>query len=443
MKRVVRIGFVALLALLGAFAVLFVHERDEADAALDRERDARVEKVRGQLKWALERKLDVAEARLEALETLPFGDDDGLLLINDGVQLIPRVPGSASGAPRGGFPASIPWLSRDDVAAKCVDAERSGNDALAKVCRRALASELVRAPYAGWHTVARGAELHGVRVDAAEMLKAFAEGDEVWSPDLAFTSRRLDERHAAAKRTLVLKSVLLAVTALLGLGVVLLERLSQKRREEALAAQRDFVATVSHEMKTPLASIRLLAETVERKGAVKDYPRRIVAAADGLTFFVENILSFNRLESGRWVPRRERVTFTDLERMIREDVASMVDVNVELKFSGAMTAEVDPELIRILVLNLVRNSIKYGQRSPVVIDVSAADQRLTFRDNGPGIPAAEHERVFDAFHRLERKGGSGLGLALVRRIAELHGGTVKILESGAQGTVFEVAFPSR
>lgn len=391
MKIVVRVGFVLLLALLGAFAVLFVHERNETLAALDREREARKGKVLGEFKWNLDRKLDVAEARIEALETLPFGDDEGLLLIRDGVQLIPRVPGSATGTPRGEFPDSIPWLTKDEVAAKCVEAERSGNDALAKVCRRALTSELIKQPYLvyGWHTVERGNEIHGVHFDGAEVFEGLAEGDEAWvysTPfEVSYGSKRLVAARETAERTLFLKSGLLAVTALLGLGVVWLSWLSQRRKEESLRAQREFVSTVSHELKTPLASIRLLGETIERKSPVKDYPQRIVAAADGLTFFVENILSFNRLESGRWVPRTEAFEFSTLERMIREDVSSMIDVNVELKFEGleGMKGVVDPELIRVLALNLVRNSTKYGQRSPVVIEVRGADQRLFFKDNGP------------------------------------------------------------
>ncbi|MGV3621155.1 MAG: sensor histidine kinase [Archangium sp.] len=440
----VRLGFVLLLVLLGAFAVLFVHERNQTDAALDRERDARKNKVLGEFKWDLDRKLDVAEARLEALETLPYGDDEGLLLIRDGVQLVPRVPASASGPPRGEFPESIPWLSKDDVAAKCVEAERAGNFDLAKVCRRALTSELIKTPYLvyGWHTVRRGDEVHGVHFDGAEVFADLKEGDEAWTfstPfEVAYASERLNAAHAEARSTLLLKSGLLALTASLGLGVVWLSWLSQRRKEESLQAQRDFVATVSHELKTPLASIRLLAETIERKGPVKDYPQRIVAATDGLTFFVENILSFNRLESGRWVPKLEPFEFASLERMIRDDVASMIDVNVELAFHGDMKREVDHELIKILALNLIRNSIRYCARSPVKISVSADENRLLFADNGPGIPASERERVFEAFHRLGNK-GSGLGLALVKRIAQLHGGDARLKSSSDQGTVVEVS----
>ena len=113
-----------------------------------------------------------------------------------------------------------------------------------------------------------------------------------------------------------LKTALLAGCALLGLGLFALLFLAQLRKWRFVELKSDFVAAVSHELRTPLASIRLMAETLERKlygtPGAKDYPQRIVREADGLSFLVENLLSFHRIDKGRWVPRRSRVRLEEL-----------------------------------------------------------------------------------------------------------------------------------
>lgn len=237
--------------------------------------------------------------------------------------------------------------------------------------------------------------------------------------------------------------------------MVLLARLAERRRGETLALQRDFIATVSHELRTPLAAIRVMAETLERKlptdGPAKDYPRRLVAAADGLTFLVDNILSFNRIESGRLTPTKASFVFSALEPLLREDAQLAVDTGVEVQCEGLATLPVvsaDAELMRVLVLNLLRNAWKYAQRRPVTFRVTGGVEAgtvvLRFTDNGPGIPQEAHERVFEAFHRLPtatHTGGSGLGLALARRVAELHGGALRISGSSEAGTTFELRLP--
>ena len=269
---------------------------------------------------------------------------------------------------------------------------------------------------------------------------------------LRLSSPRLEAAHTALRTAMWWKTVLLGLTLLLGLGVVLLARLAERRKEETLGLQREFIATVSHELRTPLAGIRLMAETLERKlgaePAARDYPRRLVVAADGLSFLVENILSFNRLESGRIVPRREPFSFSSLQALLEDDATLAVDAVVQVRCEGLehMAAQpLDAQLIRVLVQNLLRNAWKYGRRQPVVFRVIGKDEAgaavLHFSDNGPGIPEAEWERVFQAFHRLPAAegravGGSGLGLALARRIAELHGGTLVISQSSNEGTTW-------
>jgi signal transduction histidine kinase len=276
---------------------------------------------------------------------------------------------------------------------------------------------------------------------------------------LELISPRLDAAERALINAFWWKSSLLALTALLGVAVVLLMRLTERRERASLALQREFIATVSHELRTPLAAIRVLAETLERKlrgsDAARDYPQRLVAAVDGLGFLVENILSFNRIEAGRLQPKLEPFRLAALEPMLRDDVALMVERPVRLDVEGLDAlgqVAADATLLRILVLNLLRNTWKYARpetanpRFTVRGRVDGAAVVLTFEDDGPGIPADAHERVFEPFHRQpgaesSNVRGSGLGLALARRIAVLHGGALRISAASPGGTTFELTLP--
>lgn len=496
-----RLGFALLVAALVGFELMFISEERAGAASLDAERSLRETRATEALETDLLRLLDVGEARIEALETLPLLEDDGLLWVHDGVQLLPRVPGlvtddaklaAASArleqllAPPGDEAAahvlqSWPLLPKKTAAEWCVRVQRAlpKDTAFAAACQRGLQGAVVSvtpgdAPslQGRWLVVRRERDVRGVEVDLPTVLERLAEqlhkratlapGDQLRVvaatplPHLALDSPRLDDARAALRRALWWKSVLLALTALLGLGVVRLARLAQRRREETLSLQREFISTVSHELRTPLAAIRVLAETLERKlppdGPAKDYPHRLVAAADGLTFLVDNILSFNRIESGRLTPKREPVSASALEGWLQEDARLAVDLEVQVRCEGlaALPAlDADPELLRVLVSNLFRNAWKYAVRRPVTFLVEGVREGtqvvLRFTDNGPGIPPDARERVFEAFHRLAKEGnagGSGLGLALARRIAGLHGGTLRISRSGAEGTTFELRFPT-
>ena len=571
-----RVGFVLLLTVLLGFELLFISEARDGAGALEAERVLRVGRAMDTLDEELLGALDVAEARLEALETLPLVEDDGLLLVRDGLQYFPRFPG-VGGAPvftpkdeeetlralevvwptdqparlkalehlqrgerielargpwspvfdevlaqktaspvmrlalqvallqrapltpeRGPLAGQStqslvlrawPWLSKKDAGRWCVEVQRLGDtlglktERFAAACQRGLAEQTVKVVpgkepklVGAWLMEQRDSETRGVHVELPRLLEALHQtlfkhgtletGDRVAalpSPQgkhlvgLALESPRLDAARARLNAALWGKTGLLAVTGLLGLVVVFLARLARRRREETLAVQRDFIATVSHELRTPLAGLRLLAETLERKlgseGPGKDYPHRLVVAADGVGFLVENILSFNRLEAGRWVPRREPFSLASLEPLLRDDATLAVDATVEVRcegLEGLAPHALDTQLMRVLVQNLLRNAWKYGRRQPVQFTVQGHDEGpvavLHFTDNGPGVPEPERERVFEAFHRLpvsegRAVSGSGLGLALARRIAVLHSGTLRITASSEAGTTFELRLP--
>ncbi|MCK8496552.1 sensor histidine kinase [Myxococcus fulvus] len=326
-----------------------------------------------------------------------------------------------------------------------------------------------------WYVEPRGEVVYGIAVDIAAQLVPIAEdmrarglfgnggqvrlvGDRPAIPvrelpvrvDLPEWSRAevdIEARYG-------LKTLLVAVCGVLAAAIVALAVVSQQRKYRFLELKSDFVATVSHELRTPLASIRLMGETLERRLAhapeVRDYPTRIVQAADGLHFLVENILSFNRIDKGRWTLRPSRVRLEELVNPLRDDLAAATSTPVELTTDlNDAELEADPTLLRLLFSNLGRNACAYNQRTPVRLSVSARvieghGCTVLFRDNGVGIPDYEWENVFQDFYRLTPPGqdvhGSGLGLALCRKIMKLHHGDIQVASSTPEGTTFALTF---
>lgn len=252
-----------------------------------------------------------------------------------------------------------------------------------------------------------------------------------------------------------LKTLLVATCGALAVAMVVLAVVAQRGRLRYVELKSDFVATVSHELRTPLASIRLMAETLERKLAqapeLREYSGRIIQASEGLHFLVENILSFNRIDKGRWTPRPSRVRLEELVGQLRSDLEGLCSVPVRLEADvGEVELEVDPSLVRLLLSNLARNACAYNRNNPVRLTLRAYPYPghgcvVLFGDNGIGIPEAEWDAVFRDFYRLGTPGvevhGSGLGLALCRRIMSLHGGRIGIDQSSPSGTTFSLHFP--
>lgn len=273
---------------------------------------------------------------------------------------------------------------------------------------------------------------------------------------LRVQSSRWKRLHRDISRRYRLKTLLTVASGLLALIIVILAVVFQHRKHRFLELKSDFVASVSHELRTPLASIRLLAETLERRTAgqenVREYPERIVRDVDGLTFLVENILSFNRLDKGRWIIKPRTIALDELMDELTEDlaVATSAEVEVHADDLEGHTLAGDPELVRLLLANLGRNGCLYNNRDPVILRYGAEHRGdrlvISVTDNGVGIDAGERDKVFGEFYRpTDPTGrgvrGSGLGLAMCRRVMKLHGGAIRIANTGPDGTTFELDFP--
>jgi signal transduction histidine kinase len=231
------------------------------------------------------------------------------------------------------------------------------------------------------------------------------------------------------------------------------------RRELKLSRLKsDFVANVSHELKTPLALIRLYAETLElgrvpsqeRRG---EYYRVIGKESRRLTQLINNILDFSRIEAGR---KEYRMVPSDAAHVVRDVVESYrfaiekLGFTLELELADDLPAlELDPEALSQALINLLNNAIKYSPEKKsirVALRREADRVLLSVEDQGIGIPRSEHRRIFEKFYRVETSlvhttKGSGLGLALVQHITEAHGGKVELKSAPGEGSTFTLSLP--
>ncbi|MEO8479438.1 MAG: ATP-binding protein [Gemmatimonadota bacterium] len=241
-----------------------------------------------------------------------------------------------------------------------------------------------------------------------------------------------------------------------GGALLVLRDLTAVRRLEAV--RRDFVANVSHELKTPLTSISGYAETLVA-GDVDDDTREkflatILSNAHRMQGLVDDLLDLSRIESGRWTPRPEQLS---LSGMVGDAWAAYADRasdrGVTLTVRIATAAErvrIDPSALHQVLANLFDNAMRYVEADGE-IDVAAnlLDDmvEITVRDNGSGIPAEHLPRVFERFYRVDpsrsrEEGGTGLGLAIVRHMIEVHGGQVAAESGPREGTTIRFTVPA-
>ncbi len=291
----------------------------------------------------------------------------------------------------------------------------------------------------------RNSDLHRL-VDQAFEKDAPVEGDIVlYDGDEHFV-----QTHVTTLRNAVGRSV--------G-AMVVLNDVTRLRKLENL--RREFVANVSHELKTPITSIKGFVETLQ-EGAVnhpedaRKFLGIIAKHADRLNSIIEDLLSLSRIEQQ-----------SDLSQVAVEDArvqdvlnaaiqlcqpkAQAKDVAISLECSPALTAKVNPPLLEQAVVNLIDNAVKYsGAGQPVRVRAAGGEGGVTIsvQDQGPGIPAEHLPRIFERFYRVDKArsrqlGGTGLGLSIVRHIVLAHGGNVDVSSTVGAGSTFTIALPSR
>jgi two-component system phosphate regulon sensor histidine kinase PhoR len=239
-----------------------------------------------------------------------------------------------------------------------------------------------------------------------------------------------------------------------GGAVLVLHDLTELRRLEMV--RRDFVANVSHELKTPLTSIAGYTETLLSDSPDPETTRRfldvILANARRMHHLVDDLLDLSRIEAGRWHPEP---VWTEAAAVAREVYTNLgaraagrgVELRIEADAPGTVFA--DPDALRQIVTNLVDNSLRYTPSGGSIVcgtRAEAGGMVLTVRDTGAGIAQEHLARIFERFYRADpsrsrAEGGTGLGLAIVKHLVEAQGGRVSAESSLGAGTAVHCWFP--
>jgi two-component system, OmpR family, phosphate regulon sensor histidine kinase PhoR len=268
-------------------------------------------------------------------------------------------------------------------------------------------------------------------------------------PDAA----RLASEERVRRRSEFLLITMMLATILAGMGFMFYATWKESRANQL---KSDFISNVSHELKTPLSLIRMFGEllamgTLKTPEKAKEYAEIITREAERLSRLIDNVLDFARMERGpvayEFSPGRldevvERSLDVYRHRLEREGFRLATKIDSDLP-----ETMIDENAMTLLLLNLLENAVKYGKGEIAVYLTRQGNMlRLVVGDQGPGIPAEEHKRIFDRFYRTRQARGtnvrgSGIGLSLVKHIAEAHGGSVSVDSEPGRGAAFIVDIP--
>ena len=243
-------------------------------------------------------------------------------------------------------------------------------------------------------------------------------------------------------------------TVLLFFGIYHLNK-HQKLEERRARQQKNFLLAVTHELKTPVATIRLFIETLRKRELPKEKRDEILGHANKETFrldqLVENILLSTRLEQSNQVVYEEDIAYSEFvtnlcDKMVNQSATEHIlerDIEPDLVIKGEKMS------LESMLVNLYENALKYGGAGVKIhIDLKKVGDQvvLTVSDNGPGIPESEKKKIFDKFYRIGNEEtrsakGTGIGLYMVKKVVESHRGTVRVLDAQPNGSSFEIMFP--
>jgi two-component system, OmpR family, phosphate regulon sensor histidine kinase PhoR len=267
---------------------------------------------------------------------------------------------------------------------------------------------------------------------------------------------RQDAR-AQGRYNLVL--VIIAVSIIL-IGILVL-LIAVRKERKANRLKSEFISNVTHELKTPLSLIRMFGELLalgraSGRETTREYAEIIIRESDRLTRLIDNVLDFARIERGK---AAYQFTMGNLATVVErgvdlchyraEQIGAVIKTEIE---TGLPETLLDENAMTLLLLNLIENALKYGSEGGGEIAVILRKQGgrlvLTVADHGPGIPKEEQTLIFERFYRAKAvrskpTRGSGIGLSLVKHIAEAHGGQVRVESELGKGALFEVFIPLR
>jgi two-component system sensor histidine kinase SenX3 len=290
--------------------------------------------------------------------------------------------------------------------------------------------------------------VEGTRVEVPalmDLVRQVRRDGQIREQELVLRPRRGQRRHVAAR------------VAPLGsrLVLVLVDDRTRERRVDAI--RKDFVANVSHELKTPVGALNLLAEAVAEAAddpeAVQRFSARMRTESERLTRLVQQIIELSRLQGDDPLERVDPISVEMLaERAIDRVRVDATDKDISVAFVGDAGLQVmgNAEQLIVALGNLVENAVAYsesGARVAVSARANADHVDIVVTDHGVGIPADEIDRIFERFYRVDpararATGGTGLGLSIVKHVAATHGGQVRVWSVEGEGSTFTIMLPS-
>jgi signal transduction histidine kinase len=284
----------------------------------------------------------------------------------------------------------------------------------------------------------------------------FGEALPAWRVAL-YQPAGLSPRDMVRRQAMIFMAAFALLLLVIAAGLVATYRLV-RRESEIARLKSDFVANVSHDLKTPLALIRMFAETLEMDRVPDERRRReyygvLTRESERLSRLIDNVLDFSRIESGG---QRYEIVPGPVEPIVHEVVESFRHPIERQGFALETTIEadlpdvpLDGDAIKQALANLVDNAMKYsGDRRRIRVAARGEDGGIAVEvaDEGIGIPVSERERIFEKFYRIGRsetqgRRGSGVGLALVKHIVEAHGGRVTVDGRPGEGSRFTLHLP--
>jgi two-component system phosphate regulon sensor histidine kinase PhoR len=272
-----------------------------------------------------------------------------------------------------------------------------------------------------------------------------------WTLNVTMTSA--EELAAAVARRRVLEMVLVALSGIVVIAGIIVILLAAARERKLSNLKSDFVANVSHELKTPLSLVRMFGELLQSGRADTEDKRRqylqiIVSESERLAALIENVLDFAKVERGQAAYEFSQHSLPDVVARAVEACRVRAErdaVSLELEVSGELpSVSLDERAIEIAIINLVDNALKYapdGKRVTIALAQRGGQLEVRVTDQGAGIAPDERKRIFERFVRGKGASGkqvrgSGIGLALVKHIADAHGGNVWVEDASGRGSVF-------
>ena len=280
--------------------------------------------------------------------------------------------------------------------------------------------------------------------DLADLVHQVRRDGQIRETELLMSRPGLPSRHVTARVAPLGSRLVLA----------LVEDRTRERRVEAV--RRDFVANVSHELKTPVGAIRLLAEAVhdaaEDPEAVKRFSHRMLTESDRLSRLVQQVIELSRLQGDEPLEQPMPVALDEVIKVAVDTSAIDADSKrISIVTGGTPQLQVfgSEEQVTAAVANLVANAVSYSDSDATVLVSTKADDdmvEISVVDQGIGIPPREIDRIFERFYRVDparhrSTGGTGLGLSIVKHVAATHGGEVRVWSVEGQGSTFTLTLP--